>query len=87
MLWSCRFVDSVAFREYERTGKMQFTEFGTSVPLLKGLTNTFKGLLNLGQGTLSASATPMPPFQHTGVRVLMVILPLSWLGIRWAVSD
>ena len=51
---ACRFVESVAYKQWERTGQMQFAEFGTQVSLAKSLWNTAMGVIGLGQGEHSA---------------------------------
>lgn len=49
-----RYTDSVAFRKYKESGKMQFSEFGTSVGSLKNVWNTILGLTGFGQGLLTS---------------------------------
>ena len=66
---ACRFVDSVAYREFKRTGQVQYPEFRTNASLLTSLWRAFEGIAGLGQGVCPAwlICECMDPFRHASV--------------------
>jgi hypothetical protein len=49
----CRFVETVAYKAFRDTGRMQYSEFGTQISGPKAIWNTLLGLTGLGQGARS----------------------------------
>ena len=67
----CRFVDSLAFREFKRTGKPEFREFCHGPGLLKAVWRTVLGLTGFGQGAAAA--------QDTSLLMSIIIFALEWV--------